>query len=148
MKKWPKDNKAVSFRDLVEPARKAIEFACSMERKNKRRSIPWAGYDIGEDAKCGSFTPTEALRRGSLDWQLEDQGREALDVILGVVIQTAIEQGRRIAQEKIQGELDVLAVYAKCLAQSVYRLSADKGSAVSKTVAKLANMRAILETAN
>lgn len=95
MKKWPDNDKPASFEDLTEPFIKAINFAYDLTRKNEDKNIPYNGYDNGELACCPGI---EILfDKESLEYNLDDQGRDALTVILTAAIQVGIEQGRRIA---------------------------------------------------
>lgn len=102
-KPWPKDKKeCVSFYKITEPILEAVRFAYNLERKNKNKSIPWNGLDIGDKEKAGSFSPTEKLRAGNLKYSLEDQGRDALEEIIGLAVQLGIEQGRRIGLRDLE----------------------------------------------
>lgn len=110
MKKWPEGNETVRFDDLVEPVCEAIQFAYNLERKNRNRSIPWTGLDISEDTKVGCPSPPDRLRRDSLRYDEEEQGRDALRVIVGIAIQVGIEQGRRIQWNRLDTELSLLSM--------------------------------------
>lgn len=99
-KPWPKDPcKTVSFGDIAEPIRKAIEFAYDLKRKNPKKTIPWTGLDIGERLKASCLRPHELLSREQLAYDLNDQGRNALDSIIQIAIQLGIEQGGRTERE-------------------------------------------------
>lgn len=105
MKKWPKNGETVRFSDLVAQVKRVILFAYKVERKNEGKPIPWKGYNIGEESLVSSLTPEEALTAKQLKYDLESQGRDALDVILGIGIQLGIEQGRRAFQKSPQFEM-------------------------------------------
>ncbi len=94
-KRWPENNETANFHDIVSPIRKAIEFAYELRRINKQKNIPWGGFDIGEMEKITCFSPSDNLRYKHLKYSLEEQGRDALDEILGICIRLGIEQGRR-----------------------------------------------------
>lgn len=98
-RQWPKDNKPAQFSDLVDPVIKGIRFAYSMKRRNETRRIPWTGPDTGKSAVTPP--PKEWLSRDSLAWDLEDQGRDALEILVGIAVQLGIEQGRRATIEKL-----------------------------------------------
>ena len=102
MVKWPKDETTVMFNKIADPIKEAIEFAYDLTRQNKRKSIPWHGLDIGEAEKVSNLTPKERLKKTQLDHSLEDQGRDALDEIIGIAVQLGIEQGRRIEKQSIE----------------------------------------------
>ncbi len=91
---WPKDDKPASFEDLADEIVAAIRFAYTLKRKNAGKSIPLAGPDAPEGACVGSGS--HCLSAENLAYSLDDQGREALDEIVGVAIRLGIEQGRRI----------------------------------------------------
>lgn len=96
MKKWPKDkSKTVPFRDLVKSVKKALLFAYDLKRKNKNKNIPYNGYNVGNSTLVCDFSPKEKLRVKNLKYNLEEQGRDALDVIIGIAVQLGIEQGER-----------------------------------------------------
>jgi len=99
---WPKDDKIVSFVEITEPIREAILFAYTIKRKNKNRSIPWNGLDIGEDEKCTCFSPKDQFHLDNLRYSEDEQGRDALDEILGLAVRLGIEQGRRIFKNSIE----------------------------------------------
>lgn len=120
MKKWPKDGSTVSFRDLIQPVREAIEFAYEMKRKNKNRTVPWKGYNVGKETLVSDFAPDEKLKAGNLRYNLESQGRDALDMILGIAVQLGFEQGKRLhltdtvtILEDITNELKISNLEAK-----------------------------------
>lgn len=101
-KKWPEQEKPVSFREITKPIKKAILFAYDIKRKNKRYSIPWKGLDIGEDSKVSCFSPDESLKYKNLKYSEREQGRDALDEIIGIAVQLGIEQGKRIFKKSIE----------------------------------------------
>lgn len=104
MKPWPKDKSPVYFCDLADSIVSAIKFAYKLSRKNRGKSIPWKGYNIGKDDRATCLTPDEQLSAEGLEFNDEDQGRSAIEVIVGLAIQLGIEQGRRIANQKHEEE--------------------------------------------
>lgn len=109
MKKWPDDDKPASFEDIATPFVKAIEFAYDIKRKNSDQSIPYNGYENGNPAGLPSIGTLFSAE--SLKYDLEEQGRDALMVIINAAIQVGIEQGRRIALNS--SEVETLRVMAK-----------------------------------
>ena len=99
-KQWPEKDKTVGFYEIAEPIIKALKFAYRLRRKNLRKDIPWNGLDIGEELKASNFSPDSTLSHESLRFNQEDQGRNALEVIIGIAVQLGIEQGRRIEVER------------------------------------------------
>ena len=117
-KQWPKEG-PVPFRDLATPICDGIRFAYKLSRRNLGRSIPWVGYNIGDRALVRSFPPHEMLRRSQLHYYDTEQGRDALEVLIGIAVQLGIEQGRRMERQDSLGK-DALAVI---LAKEVLRKS-------------------------
>lgn len=54
------------------------------------------GLPLGEREACGALQPVDALTSESLEYNLTNQGRDVVDVILGLAVQLGIEQGRRL----------------------------------------------------
>lgn len=72
-----------------------MRFAYDLTRRNQGRSIPWSGPPIGRHEAATSLEAKNRLSAKMLEYSKEDQGRDALDEIIGVAIQLGIEQGRR-----------------------------------------------------
>ncbi len=111
-KPWPKDDKTVSFHEVTDPIMEALKFTHSIKRKNTAMDVPWKGLDIGESQKATCFVPDENLTADSLAFQLEDQGRTALEVIIGIAVQLGMEQGRRVERGD-RTSLNLAFIYAK-----------------------------------
>jgi len=94
-KPWPKDNKTVSFDEIVKPLRDAVDQLYVLKRVNKGMDVHWDGLDIGEAEKVCSFSPDEKLSDAQLTYDDEEQGRDPMEVLLGLAVQLGIEQGRR-----------------------------------------------------
>ncbi len=92
--KWPANDKPANFEDLTRSVRKALRFAYKMQRKNEGKSIPVAGYDLPKSAIAPAASVL--LNTENLKYSKENQGRDALDEIIGYAIRLGIEQGRRI----------------------------------------------------
>jgi hypothetical protein len=88
-----------SFENLVAPFRKAIQFAYKLNRKNKGKDIPYTGYSVTDG---GSLPPQERFTAEQLKYDEEDQGRDALEVILGSLASVAIEYGKRLALKEVR----------------------------------------------
>lgn len=115
-KAWPAKG-TVNFEDMTGPVCEAIRFAYDLSRKNHNWSIPWTGYNIGARALVGGPPPHLRLRRDSLHYDEYDQGRDALEVLVGVAVQLGIEQGRRMGEESGATGREL----AKMLAQQVLK---------------------------
>ncbi|MCH8965769.1 MAG: hypothetical protein IIB58_12455 [Planctomycetes bacterium] len=103
IRKWPKNNEPARFPDLADPVVKGIRFAYSIKRRNKDKRIPWLGPDQGKYTKVSCLAPRDGLSKESLAWLLDDQGRDALDVLVAIAVQLGIEQGRRMTQALLAG---------------------------------------------
>jgi hypothetical protein len=114
--RWPKNpSQCADFEQLTEPILKALRFAYQLERKNKNMRIPWTGLDTGPDCAATCLAPEEALSKDALAWALDEHGREALEVIMQVALQLGIEQGRRLALNKMKERLCLPLVYMDSL---------------------------------
>jgi hypothetical protein len=91
---WPTSGDQVDFGDLVDPVVRAIRTAYALRRRPKGQDIEWTGpmYGWREASSCGD--PRTAL---SAEWLLhdEEQGRDALDTLVGIAVRLGMEQGRR-----------------------------------------------------
>jgi len=92
-------SKPKSFTKLTRPIIRAIHFAYGLRRKNRHRNIPWGGPETpSTNATC--FPPRESLQVGNLKYEENDQGRDALTVIVGLAVRLGIEQGRALEREE------------------------------------------------
>ena len=103
LKQWPDDGSTVSFDEIAEPIIDVIKFAYSLERKNKGKSIPYDGYDIGKSIKHVSLSPDESLCADNLSFENDSP----LKIIIGIAIQLGIEQGKRIATKEINEKIAI-----------------------------------------
>jgi len=96
MKDWPENNQPANFEDIIAPLKKTLRFAYKMRRQNQNKDIPYDGFDIGARQRVTCFHADEILSVELLKFSKEDQGRDALDEILGIAVRLGIEQGRRL----------------------------------------------------
>lgn len=94
--KWPKNNRAASIDDIIEPIIESLKFAYELKRVNKGKSIPYSGLPLPRSFLVGDFQIKKKFSRKHLQWQFEEHGREALRIILCTLMQLGIEQGNRI----------------------------------------------------
>ncbi len=94
---WPLEG-PVDFEELTGPVCRAIRFGYQLERRNKDTSIPWTGLDIGKCEKAAGFSPHDKLHSTNLEYDENEQGRDALEVLVGIAVQLGAEQGRRMAR--------------------------------------------------
>jgi hypothetical protein len=112
MKKWPKQpDEPLPFPTIADPIVSAIRFAYDIKRKNVGKDIPWKGPNIGRRELSTCFPPDIQLSAETLGYALDDQGRDALEEIIGVAIRLGIEQGRRIL--RAEPEYQMLETKAK-----------------------------------
>lgn len=98
IKPWPEDG-TVDFDELVEPVVKAIKFAYNLRRKNLNKDIPYKGYERKHClSTCLSIGST--LSAENLQYEQREQGRSALETIVGVAVQLGFEQGIRYQKEQ------------------------------------------------
>lgn len=102
---WLEDDGIANFPELVGVIKDTIRQCYTIQRKNENKDVDWKGPDLPESLKSSSLPFDEALQVHNLKYDKEEQGRNAIDIIIGIAIQLGIEQGRRIYKEKI--ELDV-----------------------------------------
>ena len=103
---WPMNDEPADFDLLIEPFKKALRFAYSMRRKNEKKDIPYRGLPLGHDERVCSIGPEERFTAESMAYDKDDQGRDAIEVILCCMAQISVEQGRRIALKKVREELN------------------------------------------
>ena len=116
-KRWPDENGTVQFHELCEPVEDAIRQLYRL-RFRGYRDVNWKGYNIGKRDLACSFSPSKALNASNLRYSQTDQGRTPLGEIVGVAIQTGIEQGRRVLWEEQEMERHLLELekeYHSCL---------------------------------
>lgn len=127
MKKWPEDGSTVHFEEIIESTKEAILFAYNIKRKNRNRSIPWNGLDIGDSSKATCFSPEEQLRLKHLRYSENDQGRDALDEILSIAVRLGIEQGQRIFKKS--PEYQIMKIHLNLMKDLASRINIDKTGA-------------------
>lgn len=107
-KPWPKDDATVRFDDIINPLRDAVDQLYTLKRVNKDMDVHWDGLDIGEATKATCHGPDHALSAESLKYDEEEQGRDAMRILLGIAVQLGIEQGRRIVANDPATKMDRL----------------------------------------
>jgi len=99
---FPQDGSPAHFDELTEPLIEAVRFAYSLRRKNRGKDIPWNGPDLTlTRLLCCCFNISESLSRESLEYNENDQGRDALAIIVSCAIQLGIEQGIRMKMQEL-----------------------------------------------
>ncbi len=110
MKEWPKDNKTVSFTELVDSVTSAIRFCYFLRRRNRSKDFDYQGYTQGENEFACCLDPKTLFTAESLEYDKKHQGRDALEVAIAVAIQLGMEQGRRMERQKRNEQLDQLVM--------------------------------------
>jgi len=112
---WPVDNKPTSFYHLSGAVREAVDFCYTLRRKNSKEDVPWNGPPLPEFLKAQCHEFHDALTADKMEYQLEGQDRDAMDVIIGIAMQLGMEQGRRSLKQDIDDELKVVeTITAEC----------------------------------
>jgi len=93
---WPtKEDQVVPFYLLAGAVRKAFEATFELEDIAPDMDVPWTGPPLGKRELVTCQNPIERLKAEYLAYELEDQGRDKLDALIGLALQLGIEQGRR-----------------------------------------------------
>lgn len=119
-KPWPKTGPA-SFDDITSSLRAAILSAYTLKRKNRSKDIPYDGFDTSPRLRASYPSPINALKAKSLAFDEEDQGRDALDVLIGIAVQVGIEQGERIYREEQARRLNMTLTYVEQVRRDISR---------------------------
>lgn len=101
-KQWPEDGSPVDFESLVKPFKKSFRFAYNMRRKNLHKDVPYDGFNLGRSDLACCLPAKEKLNQRNLKYSNEEQGRDALEELIGLVLQVGIEQGRRITKDSLE----------------------------------------------
>lgn len=100
MKEWPEDKtKPISFDEAVEPFIKILKDYIIGELKGPVDTTEC--YNIGLRERASSFDTEFALSPEGLKYHKEHD-RGLVDVVLGLVFQLGIEQGRRVQNEDLK----------------------------------------------
>ena len=83
-------NKIYDFEELVKSVVKALKGAYTLRRK-PLVDIKWEGPEL--EQYCYSLPPAERLTAENLRYSQEDQGRSALEEIIGIAVALGIQQG-------------------------------------------------------
>lgn len=101
MKKWPEDNKPAGFDDLVLPVVQTVKAAYWYEKKPLKFGLTYNGLPLTScEILATSLTISEKLSAENMKYDEEEQGREPLEVLIGIAVQLGIEQGLRISKER------------------------------------------------
>ena len=107
IKQWPDNNGRVPFWEITGPICDSIRAAYKLERINEDKDVLYNGLDIGKDIP--DLRPDQKLTAENLRYDKEDQGRDALEVLIGIAVQLGSELGKRIEKRQM---LDRVAMAA------------------------------------
>lgn len=93
---WPDGQEPASFDKLVGPLRDSVDAIYELKRLDDQE-IPYVGYDVGDQHVALGML--EQLTPDMLRYDEEDQGRDAMRVILALAVRLGIEQGRRMVEK-------------------------------------------------
>ena len=118
MTEWPggeRGDKPADFSDIADPLCEAFRFAYVLSRQNADQDIPYDGLDIGWRERACCFSAAEQLTVEKIGFSEDDQGRDALKVLVGLAIQLGIEQGRRITMSgPVVNSLKMQVLVSEC----------------------------------
>lgn len=98
------------FEELVAPVIKALRAAYRLRRK-PLADIKWEGPDLVQE--CHSLTPAERLTAENLRYSFEDQGRSALEEIIGIAVALGIQQGRNMTTVEYEERIKIMEILHK-----------------------------------
>ena len=99
-KNWPIDGKPANFGEIAPSLFRAMKHCYKLIRQNEDKDVPWGGLPLGEHEKATCLEPQEHLSAENLKYSLENQGRDAMEEIIGLAVRLGVEQGRRIIQKE------------------------------------------------
>lgn len=97
MKQWPEKG-VVPFEELVPPLKDVVSQLYGLDVLDDKAE--YLGYEFTGKIAATCLQPDEQLGREGLE-QAEEQGREPIDVILGIAVQLGFIQGQRDAERSI-----------------------------------------------
>lgn len=102
------------FSGLLEASRKTLLQAYDLRRVNEGKDIEWDGPLPTHNLAQGIPIP-DMLKASFLKKQLEDQGYDALDIVIEVILNLGIAQGIAIEKEKTSSVKELITLYAERL---------------------------------
>jgi hypothetical protein len=111
---WPENDAAAVFDTLTEPVADLVRQAYSLKRKAAiKKGLDWKGPSLPWSLRASCLPFEEKLNAENLRYDDEEQGRDPLEVIIGIAVQLGIEQGRRISAEPIADKEEMVGHYLK-----------------------------------
>jgi len=97
---WSPYPEALDVGRLAEVAQDMIEQVADVEVTRERGDdgVRYDGPPLHPRFFVTAFKPEKALSKEKLDFAFEDQGRDALEEVMMVILQMGIEQGLRLAR--------------------------------------------------
>ena len=102
MSDWPKNNETARFSDLTGPVVNLVRQAYSLKLNAPTftHGLKWRGPSLPESMGATCLEFSDAVSAEQLRHDTADQGRDPLEVIVGIAVQLGIEQGRRLGLER------------------------------------------------
>lgn len=118
MTNWTEDDKEINFEDLVKPVIYAIKQVYILDRRGHGIcDVKWVGPDLPKSMRATCPPYDKRLTAESLRYDEEEQGRDPLEVIIGIAVQLGIEQGRRIHKKDLTFDIKMAKLLVQGLEQ-------------------------------
>jgi len=101
MKQWPENGSTVDFDKLIDPIKDILLLAIKKGDKIYKENIKYDGYTNGNYEQATYPAPDKALSKEHLNYEKTEQNRDVYDILLTIVFQLGIEQGRRMSYKDI-----------------------------------------------
>lgn len=121
-KDWPKDGSPAYFGDLVEQVLNALNVAYKLERQNTDLDLPWEGFDRSREDMAACRPLADTLSAEGLAFSLEDQGREAIEEIIGAAIALGMEQGKRVLLRDMRLRMTTLHMFVRTAQRDLFNI--------------------------
>jgi len=103
---WRPDGEPEKLENIVIPLKRTLkDLIFSLKGRSPVKDLFYDGFTLGDNELVSSLPPDQSLSFKNLCRE-KQQGRDPLDIILGIAVQLGIEQGRRI-YKKHEKHLDV-----------------------------------------
>jgi len=118
MTSWPKDGTEMSFYELTAPVIDALKQVYDFEAcRYPSVDVHWNGPELPKSMRATCLLYDERLTAESLRYDEEEQGRDPLEVIIGIAVQLGIEQGRRIHKKDLTLDIKMAKLLVQDLEQ-------------------------------
>lgn len=94
MKHWPKDDKPCDYEKIINPLTKFGRQI--LADKDFKKTVKFTGYREGLLSRVTCLNGDYWSSPKNRKYELEDKGRDPLELLLGLVFRAGMEQGRRV----------------------------------------------------